>query len=655
MGRASSTCKPKWTTVFSPAEQPTPTNRLVVRSDILPHENLRGWLLRLSGLNGLSGIKEIFALAGISGPIGSISDVDFAERLAAITNIDCRTITRRFAGDPDDRRISLRGIPSCSVTPFAYLSQDAQVCPVCLEESCTIPATWDLKFWVVCPLHKCRMLRACSSCGEAIRWSRPHVNRCHSKPCKSLFSQGLVTPARSEIIALVRWLSAIINQDHPHNSELNKIFDGVDLSEALRMIALFGRYSAAGLTAAEAALDDWAIVDAAAKILCKWPAGFHRLLDRTSDRLQGRGSLGLSEYPFYEAYGRVQGRSESQRLSVSGPIIKAELLSYIEQRSEDPAKTQWRLRKHADQDMRDWVIADQAARLLNMHNSAVQELVNEGILEGEFREAGSFSYLFLNRKSLEKFAGMANRGDRLGGFKSRTNALSLPEAAEYLGIGTLLVGQLGEAKFLSKIYRFPREYYSFESVNRLVKIFSQAVTARKKEKMSRRQLGHPWLKRGRSYLSLPDLVQAISSGYLSPIKEDPSRRGLLRFLFDRSEVSKYLDTHCVGSSVSITRAQEMLRCGWGDVPRLVEAGFLKEEAKGISSKSIENFNNNYVCLSLLADEYGVQTTPLSRMLKARGHQPVLLSNGPSQRMFWERSVAASEAKNIRALPFKKRT
>jgi hypothetical protein len=635
--------------MFASTPQKISATRLIVRSDPLPHENVQGWLLRLAGLNGLAGIKAIFALAGINERKSSIPGSEFAARLALITDVDCHTIEERLPPVTIDRRTFYGGISTCPVTSFAYLGPRSQVCPACLEERNSVPAVWELKFWVACPIHKCRMLRACSDCGEPIRWSRSHVNRCGSNHCNFPFSQGQVTPAHSEVIALVRWLAAIINQSHRNGSKLYRVFGDIDLSEALRMISLFGKFRAPENSASEAPLDDWSIVESAAAVLSDWPGGFHRLLDRTPGQLQGQETRGLTEYPFFEAFGRVQGRSASQRLSTSGPIIKAELLSYIEQREENSAKTEWRLRRHADREMKDWATADEAAKLLNMHNAAIHQLVKQGTLEGRIQKGGSYTYLFVSRRSLEDFAETSNRSDRLGDFKSQTGAITAAEVAEYLGISLRLVEQLGEAKLLSKLSRFPMEYYTSSGATGLLNIFSRALATRRKGKASPHQLCHPWLKRGRSYLALPDLVEAVSLGYIAPIREEPSQRGFLRFLFDSSEVSNYLGTHKISSSVGVTQAQEMLRCGWGDIPRLVEAGLLTEGAKGILLESIEKFNNNYACLSVLAEEYQVQATALSQLLKARRREPILSSSGPSQRMFWRRSDVAAETKSILAL------
>lgn len=94
--------------------------------------------------------------------------------------------------------------------------------------------------------------------------------------------------------------------------------------------------------------------------------------------------------------------------------------------------------------------------------------------------------------------------------------------------------------------------------------------------------------------------------------------------------------------MSVAQAQEMLNCGWGDVPRLIEAGFLVQAAKGISVDSLQAFSKDYACLSVLANEYELPPTFLSGQLQARGRRPFLMNNGVGQRMFWRRADVRAE-------------
>ncbi len=623
--------------ISEPAQGPISDRRLVIRSGILPCENVRGWLLRLASLNGLLGIRGVLSMADIGHKSRPPRD-DLVACLARVTEVEPEVIAKHMPVVAPERWAVCAGIPGHHLTSRATLGQGARVCPACLSERQVIPAHWDLRFRTACPIHGCYMLQACDACGETIRWARHHVNRCGANGCRRPLSQAATVVAPPEVIDLMAWLDELVDRSLPETSRLHAVFGRMELTEALRLISLLGHPLGRNGSSEDPATEAKTIVETAALALSNWPSGFHALLERTRDATRVRETRSLDEFPLYEALAQIQGRAPDKRLAAAAPVLKAEILAYLGQR-EEPAKTQWRLRRHSSKNSNEWATADEAAKLLNMHNAAVQRLVQVGHLEGSFHKGGSYSYLLVRRTSLQAFAAAANRDSKRDAFKSQTGALSAEDAADVLGISRRLVEQIDQAGWFTPISRFPMAYFTPDSVTHLVDLFAKALRARK---VAPADQCHPWLKRGQFYLGLPDLIEAVSTGALGPVAMDPRRMGLTRYLFDAHDIAEYLKRRQVGSAVSVTQAQEMLNCGWGDVPRLIEAGFLVQAAKGISVDSLQAFSKDYACLSVLADEYEVTPTFLSGQLKARGRRPFLMNNGVGQRMFWRRADVRAE-------------
>jgi TniQ len=81
----------------------------------------------------------------------------------------------------------------------------ARICTQCIEEIGYMPAVWDLKAYVACPIHGCMMLKRCGSCGVRILTNRPAPLQCR---CGADLRHTKVEPAPRSLIALMEVLHA---------------------------------------------------------------------------------------------------------------------------------------------------------------------------------------------------------------------------------------------------------------------------------------------------------------------------------------------------------------------------------------------------------------------------------------------------------------
>lgn len=617
--------------------EPVTRQHLIIRSDPLNVENIRNWLHRLSGLNGLTGVPSLLWAAGLGRGASLFGREDLVERLATITGVEARLIEERLPRVAADRRNFCGGVPGHQLSFKLLRSKLLQVCPLCIRERYVAPAVWDIRFWIACPIHGCRMAQACGSCGEPLRWDRPGIRSCSSPKCPSLVDSLHPELAPNEVVEMARWFAEAAHSPSGFQSDLAKAFPGVRLAEALHLVALFCRTQIVqSCSEAESSLYSEQSITATALALSDWPSGFHRYLDRIRDAEIGENTLGLhSEFPFFTELRQAQGRSSSNLLSVTGPILETEFRKYLDQsRHQDPIKVHRRLRRSGDTGTSTWVSADKAAKLLNMHNEAVRSLIGQGVLKGQVRRGGSLNYGFVERASLEEFLSSSNRKLKCREFKVQSEALSPSEVMSRLGISWLLVKQLECAGILKTILRPPRVYFASDSVDGLLALFAQSVSPSRAIEL---RMCLPWLMRGRSYLEISELVSAVKNGSLVPCDIDRSQIGLARYRFCKNALMAFLREGESNQIVSLKEAQERLRCGWGDIPRFLSASLLHRSGRGISKESLERFDQIYVCLNVLADSCGIQATALARMLRERGCQPVFLNEGVGRRMVWKRS------------------
>jgi hypothetical protein len=92
-------------------------------------------------------------------------------------------------GDGKRIRVSDQYVSRCDL-----IRRLSKICPLCMRERPFLRAVWDLRYWVVCPIHGCEMITDCQACGKPIRWNRNQFDRCCHDLAFSDFQTKLVKP-----------------------------------------------------------------------------------------------------------------------------------------------------------------------------------------------------------------------------------------------------------------------------------------------------------------------------------------------------------------------------------------------------------------------------------------------------------------------------
>jgi hypothetical protein len=184
--------------------------------------------------------------------------------------------------------------------------RDPVICPPCVVEHGYIDAFWDLEHAVACPIHGCRALSRCPSCGKSLSWFRPGLLTC---ACEADLSAANPEAASPDVLALMAAVRAKLHGEPLHDLP-NDIglplaeLDSISLRSILGILSALARFSLQSKGQSREG-DRTAAAREAAECLAHFPTGFHQMLRRLGLQYKATssGALGLRKQfePFYLA------------------------------------------------------------------------------------------------------------------------------------------------------------------------------------------------------------------------------------------------------------------------------------------------------------------------------------------------------------------
>lgn len=82
----------------------------------------------------------------------------------------------------------------------------ARLCGQCLRECGYVPAAWDLKAYLACPIHGCLMTKHCHVCGRRVLYARPGCAVCQ---CGADLRDAPIVPAPDALVAFCEILHSL--------------------------------------------------------------------------------------------------------------------------------------------------------------------------------------------------------------------------------------------------------------------------------------------------------------------------------------------------------------------------------------------------------------------------------------------------------------
>lgn len=121
-----------------------------------------------------------------------------------------------------------------------------QVCVRCAHREGVCRAAWELSLVTACPVHRCRLIDACSVCGAALSWDRPELAICRcGRPLRTVTaSSASAFEATSAVLVSDLLEKKLYESAHPAsdwtNAGLPSFLHSVSLGGATTVIRAFG-------------------------------------------------------------------------------------------------------------------------------------------------------------------------------------------------------------------------------------------------------------------------------------------------------------------------------------------------------------------------------------------------------------------------------
>lgn len=407
--------------------------RLPARQVALPGESLASLLRRTS--EGM-GYKDVGYIANLISdkravlwnanslcddqlltPLGQLLDCSPWELLSLTVHRWSTELVLPTRRDPATRILDTE-------TTLRYFTAAATVCPGCLRDD-RVPyerVAWLFQPAPICPEHRCLLVDRCSDCQRQLRPNRKLVQNCS---CGSDIRQWRACKVSEEAARMARSVFQCLHgvEEPIPGLSTATCFWWLDRIRA----CLDGRrkYLADwpnALTLPPAATDEQSTWFAATSTISDWPNRFLSFLDVLQQN---------SESPQSSAIARTFGylprnASKLEALGYAAPadVLRDYLLTHYTRGHLSRKVCLFKSRvARSKLSCRDWITQTQGARLLGVRHTAIRELIERGLLEGKWSDAGTRTVGLVRRASVGQLK------------QQLRESLSRTQAASRLGIG----------------------------------------------------------------------------------------------------------------------------------------------------------------------------------------------------------------------------
>jgi len=614
----------------------TENGTLLRRSPPKADESLPGYIIRLAEENGYDIPSWILGMAGISNPSTGYAflfsdDVDL-RRLSGITGAPVEELGKLVYSPAaqGDKTPMYRAFGSL-IPRHLIRVERPRVCPGCLAETGYARRIWELAPVTSCPLHECLLLERCPKCERRLSWARNKLSSCS---CGCDWRDAAVRPAGAVELRLTQLIHEQFglqtSEERGREDNSGNPLYGLDLQHLLSAVIFIAGHDRVkkggsrrpGLNSlANEELHE--NLSSAFEVFDSWPDNFHRFLDRIRAQADGTPAAGGLHRTFGRFYPGLYKRLSSRSFDFMRTVF------------EDYLATRWdgglihskykKLLPNAFRNNR-YVGKCEAARELKVSSESIDGFVDKGLLRGTVKSRGKRKVFRIERLSLDALS------------VKKGNLLTAKQAAGLLCVDRKAVADLVAHGCLTPLAN-PSSDGSAKNVferNAVVGLLSQiAERIPRAGRPSRKgMIDYRHAARSLTFVECGTgrFIREIIDGHIQPAGERPGI-GLLRFLFDEEEISKYLRDRLRKRREGLLSTRDAARAlGMKDneIHALARKGILRaavpvgnRTSGGLFDKMvIEDFKSQYVFATALARDCGITSRFLMQMLAGKGVAPV---------------------------------
>ncbi|MET0012431.1 MAG: TniQ family protein [Sedimenticola sp.] len=242
------------------------------------HENLPGYILRISEFNGYHQPSIVMRIAGYRGYIGSFFSKNL-NNLSRTTGQHVSALEKLVYKKPNILKTAYTTrVKGHDFPRFLIDSNNPKICPNCIIEKGSIPWWWDLVPIVACPEHGNYFIQRCPSCGDKLRWQRQGLLRCH---CGHDLSRLKTNEASSSAKQISSAIHVSLFGSTKSTDEIYPKLLNMPPGELGWFIALIGQWCLGkhGMSLQQIQTenngDHVSLVEASYEVLSEWPHAFH--------------------------------------------------------------------------------------------------------------------------------------------------------------------------------------------------------------------------------------------------------------------------------------------------------------------------------------------------------------------------------------------
>ncbi|ESU34112.1 hypothetical protein G3A_02755 [Bacillus sp. 17376] len=510
----------------------------------------------------------------------------------------------------------------------ALMGKTCKVCPKCINEFGQNHKLWDIRFLLICPIHKNLLMSHCPSCKKAIPQYRRNFYKCACSSDIRTFYSKPVTNIESLTLPNIIYSKFSNNLENVNSKnplyllELKYI-----LLVYIFFIKLFYRdKTKVGSTAIPYNPEDQelsGLLISISSIFNDWPNSFYDFIYDYQDKPKSkpkydRGSL-INNFGYF--YIDLYKKYNHPSLN----FLREEFENYIHNNWD---KTIISHGKYINKDPMGarYLSTTQVAKMLNIQHKHVRNLIRNGHLKAiKTRERND--YLLILRDSVEEY--ISNQ--KL--FSNRE------QVKQILNVGYQSITEL-ERRGLLILKRGPNidghfEYlYDKEKIHQLLsKIESRYYQYKRRSLDNISSYEKSDVVKCTKYvigINIADILSLIIEGRILPVGKIDKEKGIKKYLLQISTVKQEVLEYKIRSQqgvFSIPELMNYLEIGKNLLNRLIENGFLaptnKMQKPFIPVENAISFKSNYITLGQLSAICSEESHDLLDRLSYKGINPIL--------------------------------
>lgn len=617
-------------------------------------ESSRGYLLRATEVLGYGSPSVLTQFVGRR--LNAIDNEDSIKRLAALLRLCPEEFAKHFYSNIDVGGAFMRRSFFGHAISLIFLNYASpRICPSCISQHPICAAQWDLTLVTACPIHGCELLDECPQCGKKLHWYRSAVAHCK---CGFYLANAETRSVAPHVLALTKLIYRAVNSASMPTTDTieTKLFSNIQalpLNSLLRVIHCLGAtfhpsskhltqlsYQRTNLSAAKE------IVDVAGLTLSEWPIQYIEKLKAAAE-----------QYRVDERYEKKVAHAFGNHYRHLYKVLVEPEFLFLKTTFEDFLNTEWdglirRQHRRFSEKVRDsqsWILASQATALLDyrVDVKSIRSLVKAGVLKGFVTAKGprGRQEVWLERDGVKKWA------------KESVKWIRRPVAEEMLGVNYAIVMALAKAgliKYQKGGVAGSLGYWNFlrRDVDRIAKAFAAFQVSEWTDMKTDKNIALQAALR--NFLGkdkgLPQVVKAVVEGKLVPVGIAKQFKGILRYIFRRSDLRLYRPASIEPPEegfLNLSEAAIALGVPRTIVVGLVRAEFLTSPTRNVFSVShlipysdVTSFRDQYVFLSQLAREAGCGSVRVRNYLASVGIEGITiqLSGGTPITLYEKKAV-----------------